>query len=289
MVSLKSAENSPHRAVIGNALRASGRASGFALVRVTVLACLIILAFSRGSYAGGGYGSVWTGAVTNSSITIDWSDPTGNLRYVSGTPTFQICYKVGGDPEGACNGGTVIGTTQKPYQLSGLQSNTSYKIKVFGLTEHKNIWGKWRNPELRKVGTLTQSTTLQPSSANSVSITGTSASGLDVEVTVPSPQAYGFIRVCYKTTSNFTPSKFCTTCKGYNGPQLGWGGSDANLGWVDLPPSGVTTMFSLQGLKQCRQFEVCAYGFAPGPAADGSLIGKAKAHTGTGCRIGAAE
>lgn len=267
-----------------SAPRAGGRTYRSVLVRLMVILCLILLAPSKNSYAAGGYGSVWTTAVTNSSITIDWTDPTGDYRYVSGTPSFEICYKVGGSLEGACNGGTVISTTQKPYQISGLQPGTNYKIKVFGFTEHKNWFGKWRDPDFRKVGTLTQSTTFQVVlPENSVRISGTSAYGMDVEVTVPNPQDYAFIRVCYKNEWYLTLANFCTTCFGYQGPQLGWGGSSENLGWVQSPPAGQKTTFHLVNLKKCRQYKVCAYGFAPGPAADGNLIGEAKAHTGIGC------
>lgn len=258
------------------------------LGRLVAITCLIGLALSRDGRAGGGYGSVWTEGVTSSSITLNWTDPTGNYRYVPGTPpTFQICYKVGGDAEGACNGGTVLITQQKPYVLSGLQANTSYKIKVYGWTEHKNLVGNWRNPEFRKVGTITQSTKFQVIlPENSIRVSGTSVDGIDVEVTVPNPQDYEFIRVCYKTTFNFTLVNFCTTCKSYYGPLYGWGGSDANLGAVEEPPagSGFTTTLHLTDLKECRQYKVCAYGFAPG-GGDGFLIGEAKARTGTGCRM----
>ena len=222
------------------------------LVRALSLAALAAIALPQQAEAGGGFGSVWAGTVIDSSISFDWSDPSGQLRHASSLPKYEICYKPAGAWFGSCNQGDVIYTSQKPYVLTGLSADQAYKIKVFTYTEKKNWLGKWKNPEYRKVGTLTQSTMKSTSVAHQGNLTflGGTAASITVRTSWSHPTDFDFLRACYKKT--WSLAALTSTCRKLDGPKDSWSQSTAERGWLDVQPALPVVTFEFGGLSSCR-------------------------------------
>jgi len=216
------------------------------------------------SYAAGGISCAWSASVTENTITIDWSDPGGKYRYAAGSPrTVMICYKKAGSLVGACNGGTVIITYNKPHVITGLDSGEEYKVKVLAFTEHKNIFGKWRNPEFRKLGTFTQKTNdsgTDPRQGN-VQIVNRSPTSLTAEVTWSHPEDFKMIRI------------YCRRL---------WFPFHKEI--IDVPNPSSTTTVTFNNLKSCKDYKIRAEGYISYTPMLIKKIGRAKGRTTGSCK-----
>lgn len=225
-----------------------------------LLACLL---FIPASAVEASFGSVWSTSATETTITINWTSlPYGKYKWSGSYPKYKICYKKAGQWVGSCSAHTVT-TNSKPYTITGLESGTSYKIKVYSHTLKKNIWGNWKNPKFRKVGTLTQSTQTSVAHTGTLSIVGATDSSLDVKVTYSHPSDFENIRVCYKKTG--LPISLNAKCS-QSDIVTPWTASNKNRGWLEVTSvSNVEmTLHPWTPLSKCRNYKVVAYGFPVG-------------------------
>jgi hypothetical protein len=232
---------------------------------------LIALLLFISASAAKAFGSVWSVATgtTDTTIQINWTAlPYGKYKWSGSYPKYKICFKIAGSWVNACNANTIT-TNSKPYTITGLTPNTSYKIKVYSHTLKKNWRGKWKRPKFRKVGTLIQSTeeTLPTedgtSHTSTVAIVGATDSSLDVQVTYSHPSEFEYIRICYK--KRWAWISLNARCKDQDGIVSSWNVSNKKRGWWDVTSvsSLEVTLHPNTDLKKCRQYKVVAYGFPP--------------------------
>jgi len=242
--------------------------------------CLVVLAVPI--YADG-FGSVWADDVTDSKITLNWSAAVGDYRNASSPPKYKICYKKSGDWVGACSSGEELYVTKKPYPIESLSSGKPYKFKVYTYTEKKNWRGKWRDPEYRLVGTLTQATDDAPSQERQgkLDFAGATSQSITVRATWSHPGDFEFIRVCYKKTANIASLE--GTCQTRDDPSDNWNQSTEARGWLDIEPALASSEVTFDGLADCRHYKAVAYGFYAG-ATTGLRIGETKGDTTGKCK-----
>jgi hypothetical protein len=191
--------------------------------------------------AAGGIGSVWVDNITSTTIKISWTIDT-NEYTVKGSPKYKICYKISGDVEGACNGGTVKTTDDTYFDITGLDAKELYKIKVIG----QDVKKKGGGTSDRKIATITvktlEASTLAGIEGN-IWIDTTSQNSFDVEWNLQDPSTYKYLWLEWKrlwawrqnryehseditsgTTYRISPLKVCKSYK-----ILLWGYDEAKV------------------------------------------------------------
>jgi hypothetical protein len=243
------------------------------LFQLTVLFALFVLSQS----AQAGIGSVWVTGVTDDSISISWTPPAGDYRLSNDVANdYMICHEVGGTWATICGGGTVNYTSATSFTITGLSASTEYKIRVKCHCEHRNIWGNWKNPKWRTVGTLfatTDAPTTVPDPISMYLITpAVSPSTIDVEMNHTNMWTFSETRICYKKRWN-PVYDFANKCK--TDPFGNWLYSDKNIGWIDDLPAS-PALFTIDpppsGLKRCTQYKIVGFG-------DWTFIGEAMVRT----------
>jgi len=204
-------------------------------------------------------GSVSVSSVTDSSMNVTWTAPSGNYQLSGSTPHYKICYKEAGQWVNACSGGTVVYSNTTNITLTGLDPVTEYKIKVYCHCEKKNIFGNWKNPKWRKIG-VNYSTTSPVAIPNTFLITDSSPTSLDVQATHIDMPDFDAVRICYKKkwtlVTNFVP-----TC-GSLIPEAYWGTNTASLGYFDVAAiNPVNTVVAPNvNLADCTRYRVTGLG-----------------------------
>ncbi len=208
--------------------------------------------------AGGGFGSVWPQNTTKDSITVNWSSPSDPYRNCASPPRHEVCIKKAGSAVDTCRNFS-LNTTTKPFTFSGLDAETRYKIKIYTKAEKKNLWGRYRNCKMRKVGTAKIETKKKPAPLTySLQVTDVSDSSLSVRVDFSQPQTFTRLSVCYKKT--WYPFMLENECK--SGQPLA----------VQVPNYGTDTVMSpsppwqveFDNLSSCRAYKIVAYGTLAG-------------------------
>ena len=241
------------------------------------LASIALLGFAAPALAAGGFGSVWVSGVTNTTIQVDWSEPTDKYAHCAAPHLYQVCIKEAGTLQDKCDNGSATTTTTKPYTFGGLVAAERYKVAVYTLATKNG-----KNCEFRKVATLKQETRNDPPPASPVfglSITDTSVSSLDVRVQHSIPSQLASLRVCYRRTwLALGLNVRCQEVVPFVPSLNPW------RGYVDAtPPVLADQTIPLSGLLSCRQYKVVAYGLnASGVAV--LKIGEANAHTDGTCK-----
>ena len=256
---------------------------------VRFFAAILLLSISSLTHAG--IGSVTVNSVTDTSINLSWTPPSGNYQLSGATYNYKICYEESGTWATVCGGGVVNYSNTNSYNITGLDPSKTYKIRVKCHCERKNIWGNWVNPKWRNIGTNVTSTNAASSGGtgggtstipSNLIITGSSSFSLDASLTHNEMPLFDFVRVCYKKKYKIVTG-FDSTC--YSNPAFTWLYSDNKLGWFETAPSvplNVTVHPSID-LKKCTRYKVIAYGkLANGVALK---IGESEARTGVSCGL----
>ena len=254
---------------------------------VRFFAAIMLLSIS--SLAQAGIGSVTVNSVTDTTINLSWTVPSGNYQLSGSTPNYKICYEESGTWATVCGGGVVNYANTNSYNITGLDPNKSYKIRVKCHCKKKNIWGNWVNPKWRNIGTNVTSTNAVTSGGtgggtstipSNLIITGSTSFSLDVSMTHNEMPLFDFVRVCYKKKYKIVTG-FDSTC--YTNPGFTWLYSDNKLGWFETAPAVPlnATVHPSIDLKKCTRYKVIAYGkLANGVALK---IGESEARTGVFC------
>lgn len=232
--------------------------------------------------SAGGMGSVAVVAKTNTSITVDWTDPDGSEYRKCGNADYKFEIRWGKFFSGGISTTTLCCPTTKPYAIPlTLEPSTEYRITVFVKAEKKNVFGNWRNCEFRKIGSVTQVTDASSSASDNVAVSGSDLSSIEVTVTVANPGQFEFIRVGYKKTNSIWDLH--NTLKGSSRPEEQWEESDSRRGWIDITPAHSPTIVEFGALASCRAYKLVAYGF-PAGVEIGTRLGEAVGSTGAACR-----
>ncbi len=231
---------------------------------LSLLAALTL--FSPSARAG--FGSVWTPAKTDTSLTLNWSNLPSHLRYASGAPRYRVCYKVANTWVGACNGGAVVTSATKPLVIGGLTPCTSYKIKVFAYTERSILWS-WGLKKYRLVGTLTVTTDCN--SAGSLKVTDVGYTTIHGAAELSQPALYDLVRVSYRRKFFYDLYShlgqfvdYHTVAVDRTAPPLAWGSSDCDRGWVDFSSPLHSNAFELNDVCCNTRYVVDLIVFLPG-------------------------
>lgn len=217
---------------------------------------LVLLALpTPAAEAAGGMGSLWTTNTTASTIDLAWSI-SGSFAPSGATP-YKICYKVSGSVEGACSGGEVRTTAQTSIPLTGLASNTTYKIKVLCRCTKNG-----KRAKDRKVATLTITT--PPVIGDSIRVSATSRNSITVTWTYSGPSRdFG---VCYKRIWNIT--SLDAACS-FHGQFIGDAGASG-------PIPATSRSHTITGLTANKTYKIVVYAVSGGaPTKIGSEV-KAK-------------
>jgi len=241
------------------------------------LALLVMMLLGFAINANAGLGAVWTTGVTENSITVSWTPPSGDYRLSNDwVHDYMVCYEVGGTWATVCGGGTVNYTSATSYTITGLSPETEYKIRVKCHCERRNMWGNWKNPKWRTIGTNRSSTVAaspDPDPITSYIITPHVTSfSIDVEMDHTLMPYFSNARICYKKRWN-PVIDFNAKCQ--TNPVMSWLYSDQQLGWMDTAPAS-PSLFTIApgytGLKHCTQYNIVGFG-------DASLIGETMVRT----------
>lgn len=252
----------------------------FYLSKIFVL--LSVFAFSLNAQAG--IGSVWSSGVTDTSITAQWTSPSGNYQLSGSTPHYKICYEVKGTLALICNANPPQYSNTNTHTITGLNSDTTYRVRVKCHCKRKNIWGNWVNPKWRNISTMevtTDETSSVPSyTPSSLTITGTNMFSMNLMLTHNDMPLFDFVRICYKRKYSGIIN-FNNKCA-YD-PFGNWLYSDHNVGWQEEAPAQplLTTMHPTANLKPCTKYDVVGFGYYMGGGYD--LIGEAEARTFGSC------
>lgn len=234
--------------------------------------------------AHAGIGSVWSGGTTDSSIDVAWTPPSGNYQLSGSTPHYKICYKKKGTLAFVCNANPPQTSNSTTHTLSGLDEDTTYKVRVKCHCERKKLfggwgWARWRNISTMEVTTNESSSdpTYTPSSLN---ITGTGLFSLDVALEHNDMGLFESVRLCHKRKYSAILN-FETKCAHY--PAGSWLYSDHNVGWMEATPAQplTTTVHDTVNLKPCTKYDVVGFGYYVGGGFD--KIGDAEARTNGSC------
>jgi len=254
---------------------------------IRLLAAIVLLSISSLTQAG--IGSVTVNSVTDTSINLSWTPPSGNYQLSGASSNYKICHEESGTWATVCGGGVVNYSNTNNYTITGLDPNKSYKIRVKCHCEKKNIWGNWVNAKWRNIGTNVTSTNAASSGGTgggtstipaNLIITGSTSFSLDVSMTHNEMPLFDFVRVCYKKKYKIVTG-FDSVC--YTNPGPTWLYSDNKLGWFETAPAVPlnATVHPSIDLKKCTRYKVIAYGkLANGVALK---IGESEARTGVSC------
>ncbi|WP_223786554.1 fibronectin type III domain-containing protein [Marinicella meishanensis] len=235
------------------------------LFQCTILIPLIMALTMLSMTAQAGIGSVWVTGVTDDSISLSWTPPSGDYRLSNDLANdYMICHEVGGTWATICGGGTVNYTSATSFTITGLAASTEYKIRVKCHCEHRNIFGNWKNPKWRTIGTVyanTDASSTVPDPISSYLITpGVTATTIDVEMDHTHMMWFSGTRICYKKRWN-PVFDFAGKCQ--SDPFGNWLYSDKNIGWIDDLPAS-PALFTINpptaGLKPCTQYKIVGFG-----------------------------
>lgn len=234
--------------------------------------------------AHAGIGSVWSGGVTDSSINVAWTPPWGNYQLSGSTPYYKICYKKKGTVDFVCNANPPQTSNSIAHTLSGLDPNTTYKIRVKCHCERRKIFGGWGWPRWRNISTMevtTNASSLDPNDiASSLTITSTGIFSLGVTLEHNDMDTFESVRICHKRKYSAILN-FQDKCAHY--PAGSWLYSDHNVGWMEATPAQplTTTVHPTANLKSCTKYDVVGFGYYPYSGFD--KIGEAEARTSGSC------
>ncbi|MCX6829631.1 MAG: T9SS type A sorting domain-containing protein [candidate division Zixibacteria bacterium] len=199
-------------------------------------------------------GYAWAYPVTQTSMKINWTYPSGNHRWY---PHNQAYYIVNWDTKS-------VDLHGNSYTIAGLTCNTKYKIEVQGLLQKRNILGWWGTPQMVTLYGCPfwkwTSPCIPPHGDLWVSIA--TASTLTANVTWSHPSNFNMIRIGYKRLFDPVVS-FYDICKNRGWPPPNWTSNSAVRGWHDFPSSSLNS-YTFTGLTHCREYLMVAYGFPPG-------------------------
>lgn len=246
--------------------------------------CVVTAAIVLSLNAHAGIGSVWSGGVTDSSINVVWSPPSGNYRLSGSTPHYKICYEEKGTLAFICNANPPQTSNTAAHPLTGLDADTTYRVRVKCHCERRGIFGNWKNAKWRNISTMEVTTnesspdpTYIPSSLN-ITSTGFFSMGLTLEHN--DMWVFDSVRICYKRKYSGIIN-FQTKCA--HDPFGNWLYSDQNVGWMQATPTQplTTTLHPTAALKRCTKYDVVGFGYYPGGGYD--KIGDAEARTNGFC------
>ncbi|WP_347331737.1 fibronectin type III domain-containing protein [Marinimicrobium locisalis] len=239
------------------------------------------IVFSLNAHAG--IGSVWSGGVTDSSITVAWTPPSGNYQLSGNTPYYKVCYKKKGTLPFICSANPPQTSNSIPHTLSGLDANTTYKIRVKCHCERKKLFGGWGWDRWRNISTMevtTNASSVGSYTPSSFAITGTGLFSLDVTLEHDDMDIFESVRICHKKKYS-TVFDFEYSCAHY--PGVTWSYSDHTVGWMEATPAQplTATVHPTASLKPCTKYDVVGFGYYPGGGFD--KIGEAEARTKGSC------
>jgi hypothetical protein len=239
--------------------------------RLSLLALALMLLLTGSAFADGTLGSVSSPSQTESTITVSWTQPTGDYTHCASSHAYQVCIKPDNGIFLVCH--VSFSTSASPYTLGGLVPSTLYKIRVLAETTKNG-----HNCKLREVATIKQAT-----KAHEIF---TPPSGSPVPHLSLSSQVGGFIatthflpmsgaaplgvRVCYKRT--WWPANLTEVCKNP------WLVNNTTRGSNYLDDPAIDQEVPFGELPSCKQYRVVAYGY-PGEV----FIGEGSIETGGSC------
>lgn len=213
-----------------------------------------------------GYGNISVTNVTSSTMTVNWTHPTGNLAYAS-SPHVEICWKKKPYLVGPCIGGdSTIVWGGSSSTIIGLQPDTTYEVRVSGWTQ-KWAWGAccpfgwaWRSHQWREVAQTTVKT--GSTAASKLVANGAEKYALNVIAQIGNPADWAAIRIGYK---RFGSTTFLDNiCTQINGPSTAWTSSSDKHGWIDSSIVNTGVPFKITGLTCKDTYFIHLYGLAPG-------------------------
>ena len=233
---------------------------------------LMLLLLGMSLNANAGIGSVWVTAVSDNSISVSWTAPTGDYRLSNDLAhDYMVCHEESGTWATICGGGTVNYTSATSFTITGLNPSTEYKIRVKCHCERRNIWGNWKSPKWRTIGT-NKSTTDALTITSYLIAPSVTSSTINVEMNHTNMLSFSGTRICYKKRWNPVTS-FASKCQ--SDPFGYWLYSDKNIGWMDDSPSS-PALFTINpppsGLKKCTQYKIVGF-------ADFTFIGETMVRT----------
>lgn len=239
----------------------------------------IAIGLLAGSPVWGDLGSIWVEKVGASSITINWSNPTGIHRMYRDAFHYRVCWLEVNPYENSyptisaeCE--FLFNSADRPFTITGLRQDTYYRIKVEAFTEKRTTDGTWINPELRQVGSVRQKTLAEPPGRN-LRLAGSGQNWLEVEF-VNCPPGFDRVRLAYK--QKWSSVHLCDVAGNALGPIDNWEVSSSERGWVDLFPAPVLKA-RFTGLVPRQAYEIVAYGHRIG-VVEGERLGRLAGATG---------
>jgi len=251
--------------------------------RSTPFLVLFLLLITPAAFAN--IGGININSVTENSIGISWHYPSSDYQASgSGSPEdYKICYKKSGAIGAVCWYSTAYSATTS-YTITGLDADTTYKIKVKCHCKRKTWGGNWRYARWRTVAEVqvtTDAETPDPIASNLI-VTETYSDMLKVKASHTNMLSFEGVRVCYRRKWVTTAFNYANNCSSHN-PADYWLISDPNLGWIDIIPNTApywvdTADMSVEvllnppiELKHCKKYKVIGFGkdiFSPGNAHD---------------------
>ncbi len=262
--------------------------AGVRTKRTGYVLLLTLLAAAPVKAAGFGNVGVDQTTVTDTSVTLSWSRPSGKFAYCGAPASDQhlVCWRKSSQwTKNPCNvNQTPVDLASSSHLVSGLTTGTRYKFEV-----HARATKKGKKCKYRQVGKVHQVVVAPPTvpeiRVGHVEVTDFDDVSMDVDVSWSHPVDHDLVRSCYRERfidngSTYSLKNLCERRDAWISPA----NNIPTLGYGEFASSpNVVNSFAFDDLLQCTRYVIEGTRFAPS-AGTGVRIGRIHQNTTGFCK-----